>query len=418
MSNIEPTRLGPHGLIVVSGLKAGVRLSVVQPVEAKKESGLNGRGSCDLSQRGPRSNKKNMISDDTVTFLCRMLVAIAVTLFMSARVPGQEIEDSTLCSAVTEGDGAQIIGEPVQKLWTAERNTCGWSVDLDNNHNSLVMHHDPAPGGKQGAAGLLRAERLTFSNQQDFQDEPDLGQYAFSFMTEDGELSFHCVVDSTVLEVDLAVSGAASRRSRMRNVMRKVCKVRRCDGTATRVAPFTQPRYIAHPVDSCEAAHNFLHHNFVGRAETRLKADGSARITVTSSKRLWIAKTDFTLLRDPAEEALDLPNFSWPNATAAECGALETFMTNLVVHENGHFFVTKQFAHDFSGTQTATGASEGAARQALIESFSKTLLRERSQLLDLQVLYDSVTQHGYAQSKGPASAFPGGTDADLICPSR
>ena len=128
------------------------------------------------------------------------------------------------------------------------------------------------------------------------------------------------------------------------------------------------------------------------------------------------AEVTVTWSLDSSKTTMTLPDWCWPNMTAAEKSALKSFVDALKVHEEGHVTVTKDFGEEISGSQSAVGPTEQQARSNLQTTLNK-YTQEKDEELQLRTkFYDQKTDHGAKQSAGPEFGMPGGRDAILTCP--
>jgi hypothetical protein len=153
---------------------------------------------------------------------------------------------------------------------------------------------------------------------------------------------------------------------------------------------------------SCGDYANYLKTHFVAESKWTLDAiptdDGAGTYTVTYQ------------ISDVAY--VDDPKPTWPHMTNEEKDALATMLANNSVHEHGHLTV----AADYIRLQpTEQFSSAGTTAQA--QRKMNQLTRKYKSALDAkEKQYDTVTEHGKYQTRGPLYGFPGGDDVVLKCP--
>ena len=152
-----------------------------------------------------------------------------------------------------------------------------------------------------------------------------------------------------------------------------------------------------------------------GQARWTLDLDPSSQITAVPKGGGYEASAPVRYVVNGKE--IDVPDWSWPNMTAAERAALREFRDALFGHEEGHLQIADDFARSESGrTITATGRTPAEARANLLKALEAELVKKRADLQTGQNEYDVTTDHGAQQSRGGDPGIPGGKDVVFNCP--
>ena len=113
---------------------------------------------------------------------------------------------------------------------------------------------------------------------------------------------------------------------------------------------------------------------------------------------------------------LQLPRWTWPQSSAAQRAAYDSFAAALRVHEVGHRTIARAAIQNQVLALTVLARSREAAEHALRSALATQLRATSDELLQKEELYDRVTEHGKRQSDGPLYGFPGGDDVVFSCP--
>jgi hypothetical protein len=135
----------------------------------------------------------------------------------------------------------------------------------------------------------------------------------------------------------------------------------------------------------------------------------------------WTAQVRISYsLLEKKSDIIKFPTISWPNMTQSESEVVESASDALLVHEQGHFQVARDFVKARSGRLIrAWGAkTREEARDKLIARVKQDRDEQARLLASEQQAYDTITQHGYTQSEGPTFGYPGGKDTKFECPGQ
>jgi predicted secreted Zn-dependent protease len=166
----------------------------------------------------------------------------------------------------------------------------------------------------------------------------------------------------------------------------------------------------------CEDAQNYERSTErIGETHADL-AFAPAEIRVEQHGNVYVAVVPVTEI--VINKSIDLPDWSWSDMTAEERAAYDTFMADLLVHEEGHLTIAEQQADKSrpGALARAAGATPEEARDALVEQLKKRLAQDEAELAKRQEEYDAHTSHGADQMQGPQAGFPGGNNVRFKCP--
>jgi len=124
---------------------------------------------------------------------------------------------------------------------------------------------------------------------------------------------------------------------------------------------------------------------------------------------------------NPDQSGYDLPDWSWDNMSDKERKALDRFLKDLEVHEQGHMAVCQELAKKYSKTLSSrdfeTREKAGDNLVKLREAFED---EKEKAVTDTEGEYEKVTDHGRRQADGPSHQppYPGGQNVVLDCSDK
>lgn len=107
---------------------------------------------------------------------------------------------------------------------------------------------------------------------------------------------------------------------------------------------------------------------------------------------------------------IEIIKLKWSKMTQDEIKKVEKMTKAIISHEEGHMKIAQKIAKNMSRLITKSGATEKEAKSNLKKEMDDILATLIGELKAEEEKYDSVTDHGRAQSKGPTQGFPGGSD--------
>jgi hypothetical protein len=174
-----------------------------------------------------------------------------------------------------------------------------------------------------------------------------------------------------------------------------------------------------HQFPNCAAAAQYINDNpdGVANAAAGLTPHTTPIAVALGPDGNYHATTNVTWSLDPSATTITMPNWSWPNMSAADASALSSYYSELLGHEEGHVTIAQQYAAD-QGTHPleGVGATPAAAQANLASNGAAYKQHVADGLNNLTDSYDSVTNHGATQVDGPNASFPGGPNVALNCP--
>jgi Bacterial protein of unknown function (DUF922) len=185
------------------------------------------------------------------------------------------------------------------------------------------------------------------------------------------------------------------------------------------MAPAAAPAVTRPPVTTlakncadCNAAVAILNAGtYVGEANVQIQWAGVGEISVTKTKKGYIASTGVSWSINVATSTMEVTDFVWPNMTAADTAAVAAFRAALLAHEEEHFRRVEAALPTLPKTFSATGATKRAAVDALQAKVPDEVTKANAAMQKVTDDYDAKTGHGKTQSA------VGGTDVKLTCPA-
>jgi uncharacterized protein DUF922 len=161
----------------------------------------------------------------------------------------------------------------------------------------------------------------------------------------------------------------------------------------------------------CNAAAAILNAGtYVGEANVQIQWAGVGEISVTKTKKGYVASTGVSWSINVATSTMEVTDFTWPNMTAADTAAVAAFRAALLAHEEEHFRRVEAALPTLPKKFSATGASKRAAVDALKAKIPDEVTKANAAMQKITDDYDAKTGHGKTQSA------VGGTDVKLTCP--
>jgi len=112
---------------------------------------------------------------------------------------------------------------------------------------------------------------------------------------------------------------------------------------------------------------------------------------------------------------INMPDYSWPNMSAADKAAVQSALNALRAHEEGHVDITEEYVNELSQSSikiSGSGADRDSARLSCDVALAIHEAKIAGELRQRQRDYDDKTHHGAKQSE------IGGVDVKLVCPSE
>jgi hypothetical protein len=171
-------------------------------------------------------------------------------------------------------------------------------------------------------------------------------------------------------------------------------------------------KQVTKTFDDCNAAVAWLNSGaWTGDAEPVYKPTAGKIRTKKLPDNTVTAEVDLTWSYDASSTAeMTVP--TWPNMTAAEKAAVDTYKAALRAHEVMHFDITDKVVKGLPKTVSATG-SDNRDAVANLQTAVDTYGSDAQAALDKETKdYDAKTQNGKTQSA------VGGDDVRLDCPPK
>lgn len=119
-----------------------------------------------------------------------------------------------------------------------------------------------------------------------------------------------------------------------------------------------------------------------------------------------------------------LPRIAWTDMTQEERSELQVTLDNLLIHELGHVDIGEKVAADLSTVIEVPSPSEPRvySEQQLNDLIKERIDQQeniaREYLIDQQLEYDRLTDHGRSQTNADNSGFPSGENVTFECPEK
>jgi len=163
----------------------------------------------------------------------------------------------------------------------------------------------------------------------------------------------------------------------------------------------------------CNAAAAILNAGtYVGEANVQIQWAGVGEISVTKTKKGFVASTGVSWSINVATSTMEVTDFVWPNMIAADTAAVAAFKAALLAHEEEHFKRVEAALPTLPKTFSATGTTKQAAVDALKAKVPDEVTKANAAMQKITDDYDAKTGHGKTQSA------VGGTNVKLTCPPR
>jgi hypothetical protein len=175
--------------------------------------------------------------------------------------------------------------------------------------------------------------------------------------------------------------------------------------------------------DSCAAAYQATLTGFAANTHWEFSSDWVTSPTVNQLPNgQFQASGRLKYSRDKPAEYIEFPVYIWKvtkEKKAADERAWKTAIDALMVHELGHLTVTDLYLRSQNLFQEVILGSASSSSEALAE-LEKVRIKKTAEQTNLSQKdsndYDTLTNHGIDQSKGPLQSQPGGKDVEFKCP--